>query len=474
MLPGLVIPPCAVVIRIGHSGNGVHHRADGGPVLAAGRHIGVGALAEHIAGHIVPRLVQPLRGIHQKPLHRLGLALSIGVLVVDGPRLLVLVRAVREADVVELDLVEPQRRGLQRQLRLVLPHRAVVGAGPVHTADLQRRAAEIGDHILRVVGSQVGVIEHRDASDSIEPGVPQLLHVGPEILHGVLGRRIGRRAVLLHHRRGIGHRRAVHNVHHEGVDARALGQPDIAVRILDGAAVEIQRPHLVGHHVVRERGLLRGVIVQPRRVAAAPGVAPGGMELIQRLVILGQRFLLRHTHVLSVDEALAPFAGHLPPQHFTAADAVKPDDSQGHALFHGAAGHSPRLVRQAHAPQGVHRLRQHRVLRRHRKVSPLHIQVADLSVQQAVLHAHQLRAAVHVLLYALHRRPPQDTAQRRPLRVLIGRRVLRLRCRIHLHRLQHGGAQLPVHHPGQGRQRRRAQDDHHRGRARPSLLLFFR
>ena len=126
----------------------------------------------------------------------------------------------------------------------------------------------------------MGVIEHRDAADDVVAGVAELLHVGLEILHSVLGRSVGGRAVLLHDRGGVGYRRAVHDVHHKGIDARPLGQPDIAVRVLNGAAIQVQGPHLVGHHIVREGRLLRGVVVQAGRVAAAPAVASGGVERV--------------------------------------------------------------------------------------------------------------------------------------------------------------------------------------------------
>ena len=188
------------MVGIGHAGDGVHRRADGRPVLAAGGDVGIGALAEHVAGQIVPRAVEPLRRVQQEPLHRLGLALAVGVAVVDGPRLLVAIRPIGEADIVELDLVEAQSRRLQRQIHLVLPHRPVVGAGPVHGADLQRRTLQIADDLLRMVRRQMGVVEHGNASDEVVSRSLQLLNVGLEVFSGVHGRRVGGRAVLLHHR----------------------------------------------------------------------------------------------------------------------------------------------------------------------------------------------------------------------------------------------------------------------------------
>ena len=411
--------------------------------------------------------MQPLRGVDQKPLDRLCLALTVGVFVIDGTRLLVLIRAVGEADVVKLDLVEAQRGGLQRQLHLVLPHGAVVGAGPVHGTDLQGRAVQVGDDIFRVVGGQVGVVEHRDAADDVVAGVAELLHVGLEALHGVLGRGIGGRAVLLHDRGGVGYRRAVHDVHHKGIDAGTLRQPDIAVRVLNGAAIQVQRPHLVGHHIVREGRLLRGVVVQAGRVAAAPGVAPRGVALVERVVILRQRFLLCHADVLSVDVPLAPVTADGPAQDLAVfVQAVKAGDGQRHALFHRAAGDRARFVRQAHAPQGVDGIGQHRAVVVCGQVGRVQIGVA-----LAVDHADAVRAVLGVLNNVLYLRTADQGTQLSPVFVIHrgggpgGGHIAR-------RRLRHHGIKLPPDDISQRAQRQQAQHDEHHRRA--GVVFLFR
>ena len=457
------------MVGVGHAGDGVHHGADGRPVLAAGGDIGIGALAEHVAGDIIPGLVQPLGGIEQEPLHGLRLALAVGVPVVDGAGLFVLVRAVGEADIVELDLVEPQRGGLQRQLRLVLPDGAVIGAGPVHGADLQRRAVQVGDDVLRVVGGQMRVIEHGDAADDVVARVAELLHVGPEALHGVLRRGVGRGAVLLHHRRGIGHRRAVHNVHHKGVDAAALRQTEVAVGVLDGAAVEIQRPHLLRHVIAGDGGLFRGVVVQPRRVAAAPRVAPGGVALIQRLVVLSAGFLLRHADVGGVDIALAPVTGDFPAEHLALlVQSVKAGDGQRHALFHGAAGDGARLVHKAHAPQGVDRFHLH-----HGGIVVGQVGAVDAGVALAVDHPDALGVALGILQNILYLAAAGQGTQQLSVFVIYRSGALR-GGHIARRRLRHGGMELLPDHIAQRAQRRQAQHDDDHRRAGAAFLLGIR
>lgn len=75
------------MIRIGHGADGVHHIADGRPVLAVGGDVGLGALPEHIGGDIHPGVVESVAGVHQESLHRLGFALAVFVAVVNGPLL---------------------------------------------------------------------------------------------------------------------------------------------------------------------------------------------------------------------------------------------------------------------------------------------------------------------------------------------------------------------------------------------------
>ena len=165
------------MIGVRHGADGVHHIADGGPVLAVGRNVLFRALAEHVCRDIHPRLMEPVGGILQKPLHRLGLALVIVVVIVDGARLVIVPGAVREADIVELNLVEAHGLGgLQGQVHLILPHVAVIHAGPVHAADLQRIAVQVRHHALRVIRGQVGIVEGRDPADDIVTGILQLPH----------------------------------------------------------------------------------------------------------------------------------------------------------------------------------------------------------------------------------------------------------------------------------------------------------
>ena len=192
------------------------------------------------------------------------------------------------------------------------------------------------------------------------------------------------------------------------------------------------------------------------------------MELIQRLVILRQRFLLRHTHVLSVDVPLAPFAGHLPPQHFTAADAVKPDDSQSHALFHGAAGHSPRLVRQAHAPQGVDRFHLH-----HGGIVVGQVGAVDAGVALAVDHPDALGVALGILQNILHLAAAGQGTQQLSVFVIYRSGALR-GGHIARRRLRHGGMELLPDHIAQRAQRRQAQHDDDHRRAGAAFLLGIR
>ena len=256
----------------------------------------------------------------------------------------------------------------------------------------------------------MSVVEHGDAPDQIVARVLQLLHIGAEALHGIHGRRVGGGAVLLHHRRGVGHGGAVHDVHHKGIDAAALRHPEVVVRVLDSRAVEVQRPHLVGHIVACDGALFHREIVQPRRVAAAPAIAPCGVELVQRLVVLGLCLRLRHADVGVGDVALAPVAGDLPAQHVAVrVQPVEADDRQRHALFHGTAGDGARLIQQAHAPQGVHDIHLHRlggVVGQTRRVQQ---HIAVLPVDDA--HAPILPGLLQICGYIGHLTAPHQYAQ---------------------------------------------------------------
>ena len=135
--------------------------------------------------------MEPVAGVHQESLHRLGLALAVFVAVVNGP-LLEGPCAVGEAHIVELDLVKAHESGrLQPQLYLVLPHEPAVHTGPVHPADLQRLARLIGDDALRVILRQMGVVEGRDASDDVVPGILQGLDARLIYLQRVVGTLVG-------------------------------------------------------------------------------------------------------------------------------------------------------------------------------------------------------------------------------------------------------------------------------------------
>ena len=305
------------------------------------------------------------------------------------------------------------------------------------------------------------VIEHGDAADDVVARVAELLHVGPEALHGVLRRGVGRGAVLLHHWGGVGHRRAVHDVHHKGVDAAALRQTEVAVGVLDSAAVEIQRPYLLRHVVAGDGSLFRGVVVQSRRVAAAPRVTPGG--------VLRQRFRLRHADVGGVDIALAPVTGDFPAENLALlVQSVKAGDGQRHALFHGAAGDSPRLVHKAHAPQGVDCFHLH-----HGGIVVGQVGAVDAGVALAVDHPDALGVALGILQNILHLAAAGQGTQQLPLFVIYRSGALR-GGHIARRRLRHGGMELLPDHIAQRAQRRQAQhdDDHRRDGA--AFLLGIR
>ena len=182
------------------------------------------------------------------------------------------------------------------------------------------------------------------------------------------------------------------------------------VRVLDGRAVEVLRPHLVGHIVACDGALFHREVVQPRRVAAAPAIAPCGVELVQRLVVLGLCLRLRHADVGVGDVALAPVAGDLPAQHVAVrVQPVEADDRQRHALFHGAAGDGARLIQQAHAPQGVHDIHLHRlggVVGQTRRVQQ---HIAVLTADDA--HAPILPGLLQICGYIGHLTAPHQHAQ---------------------------------------------------------------
>ena len=138
MLPGAVGAVLRKVVRVRHAADHVDHIADGGPVLPVGGHVAAGGLAEDVGADIHAAIVQLVAGIHQKALDRLRLGLIILVAVVDVSVFLVIIRAVRETDIVELNFVEAeQRHRFFCQLYLVFPHIAAEGARPVAACDVQ-------------------------------------------------------------------------------------------------------------------------------------------------------------------------------------------------------------------------------------------------------------------------------------------------------------------------------------------------
>ena len=122
------------------------------------------------------------------------------------------------------------------------------------------------------------------------------------------------------------------------------------------------------------------------------------MALIQHLVVLRQRFLLRHADVGGVDIALAPVTGNFPAENLALlVQSAKAGDGQRHALFHGAAGDSPRLVHKAHAPQGVDRFHLH-----HGGIVVGQVGAVDAGVALAVDHPDALGVALGILQNILH------------------------------------------------------------------------
>ena len=117
------------------------------------------------------------------------------------------------------------------------------------------------------------------------------------------------------------------------------------------------------------------------------------MALIQRIVVLRPRFLLRHADVGGVDIALAPVTGDFPAENLALfVQSVKAGDGQRHAFFHGAAGDGARLVHKAHAPQGVDRFHLH-----HGGMVIGQVGAVDAGVALAVGHPDALGVALGIL-----------------------------------------------------------------------------
>ena len=443
------------MIGVRHGADGVHHAADGRPILAVGRDILFRALAEHIGRHIHPRPVEPVGGVLQKPLNGLGLALVIVVVIVDGARLVIVPGAVGEADIVELNFVEAHGLGgLQGQLHLILPHLAAVYAGPVHAADLQRPAAQVRHHTLRMICGQVGIVEGRDAADDVIPGVLQLFHRRLIALQRVVGIRIGAGGIFLHHRRGVANGPAVHDVHHKGVDAAPVGHGDVCLRIPDGLVVQVQGLHGAGHDVVLEFGLFIGIIVQSCRIAAAVAVAPVGVELGHIRVIGRGGLLLRQPDIPGGDvPAVGPVIG------YAAVGRQIPvaGNGQGLAPQHQGAGGVAALIRQILGPADIHGFQRHHAAQVIGQVLP--VQPGEAAVLLG--HPNLVRTILAGLLHhigdlAAPDQLPQDIAL-----LVVQRSRLRFRGHITGRRLQ-GDLLLPgkmPHQCGDGGQAHQSQGD---------------
>ena len=155
MLPGPVRAVLREVVGIRHAADHVDDVADGGPVLAIGCDVAAGGFAEHVGADIHAHVMQLIAGEHQKALDGLRLRLVIFVAVVDVAVFLVIIRAVREADIVELNFVEAEKAdGLLGQLYLVFPHIAAEGARPVAARDIQWVPRCVGNRVFGVVADK--------------------------------------------------------------------------------------------------------------------------------------------------------------------------------------------------------------------------------------------------------------------------------------------------------------------------------
>ena len=306
MLPRAVGPVARKVVRIRHAGDDVDHVADRGPVLAVGRHIVAAGLAEDVRADIHAVLMQDVRRVHQKPLDGLRLGLAVFVAKVDGARFLVFVRPVREADVVELDLIETHGLDrVDRQRDLVLPHVAAERARPVaRICDHQRLAVLVRDGVFRMILAEERVVEHRQPPDGVEACVLDLLDDLPVFLDRVVRVLVRRGGIFLVHGRVIADGRAVHDVDDEGVDLRGLRVFDVLVDVRQHRRVAGQIDGVAGvrHLVVGKIGLFPREIVQTLRVAAAEPVAAPGVDGVDAEAVIDLvGFLLRRGDVLAAD-----------------------------------------------------------------------------------------------------------------------------------------------------------------------------
>ena len=249
--------------------------------------------------------MENIRSVHQKPLDRLGLCLAVGVPVVDGSGLVIAVGAVREADIVKLDLVEAhQLRRLHRKVHLVLPGFPAIGRGPVGSGQLPRLALFIGDGVFRMVLDEIGVVKGGDSADHIVACIFQLLDRRLIFLHGIEGSRCSRRTILLHYLRGISNRAAIDNIHNKGIDTAVVGNFNICVHIIQTPCYQIEGSALLRHCIAINRALFPGIVVKVRRPAATVQICAACVGAIVAIVIVGKGFRFGGDQIPGHDIAL--------------------------------------------------------------------------------------------------------------------------------------------------------------------------
>ena len=315
MLPRPVGAVLREVVRVRHAGNDVSHVTDRRPVLAVGRHVIAARLAEDIRADIDAVFMQDVRRVHQKALDGLRLGLVIFVVEVDIAFLFIVTRAVRETDIVELDLVEAH--GLDRvdgKRDLILPHVPAERARPVARRDIQGIARAVRDGVFRMILAEEGVVERGQTADHIEARVLDFLDDRLIFLDRIVGVLVRRRRIFLVHGRVIADGRAVHDVDDKGVDLRGLCVFDVLVDIAQHSRVAGQIDRIAGirHRVIRKIGFGTRIIVQTFRVAAAPLVAAAGMDGVDTEAVIDLVCCFRRgSDVLAADVAGLALIGDL-------------------------------------------------------------------------------------------------------------------------------------------------------------------
>src|SRR5919106_2659497 len=150
---------------------GVDHRVDGVevggelPRPLANSHVARRREPEDIRGDPHAERLQALAGVLEEPHDGRGLGL-LGLALVDGGRE---VAVGREADVVELDLVEARLCRSRGDVHVVLPDPLVVRVGPAEPAARQpdAAAAALNGHTGLPAG-EVWVLEDDDAADEVD------------------------------------------------------------------------------------------------------------------------------------------------------------------------------------------------------------------------------------------------------------------------------------------------------------------